>query len=247
MRHCPHARLQHRWPDHRGRPLPHSAFGTLGSRGGAAPDRAQALLRPARPAADRQDHRAAGADGTAEQRRALPLRVHQRGDRPVRAGGCGCRHACHSAHVGAGGGSRAGQCALARHLAGRPRRWRAAQRLAGVADPLGRGRRKTAGAVHRRDRRAGRRHVDRRAPPTARRLPQAAPTLSPQHRAVRRPRCPRLPHLVERGERSRARRQRVQREGPLAAPWRLLESPNVCPVASTHGGHRTAIPRGRAG
>ena len=247
MRHCPHARLQHRWPHHCGRPLPHSALGTPGPRGGAAPDRAQALLRAARPAADRQDHRALGTDGEAQWRWALPLRVHQRRDRPIGAGGCGCRHARHSAHVGAGGRSRAGQHAFAWHLARRARRWRAPRGAAGIAGPLGRCRREAVGAAHRRDRRVDRRHFDRRAPPAARRLPQTAAPLSPQRRAVRRPRCPRLPDLVQRGELGCTRRQRVQREGPLAAPRRLLESPNARPAAPAHRSYRAAVPRGCVG
>ena len=80
---------------------------------------------------------------------------------------------------------------------------------------------KTAGAAHRRNRHVDRRYVAFRAASTPLAL-RPPPARVPAERCfVRGARCARLPHSLWLDERSRSWRQRLQRQGQVAAPWRL--------------------------
>ena len=155
------ALLQYHRPGGSRRPLLHPTPGAAESRRGPNARPGQAVFRPARPAPDRQDLRAAGAARPAQQRLCglVPLRVRQRRRRPGRARGQGRGDARHPGRAGI-----ARSFDVARRLSGRamarhPGEVGSERRPARGADPLGGGRSDAAGAAARRDRHSGRRHA----------------------------------------------------------------------------------------
>ena len=247
MRQSDHALLQHRGPRPPGRPLPHPAPRPGEPRRAARSRPRQAVLRASCAAADRKDVGAAGAPRPAERGRRPPVRVHQRGARPggarERRGG----HARHPLPVGVGGAGHPGQPHPRRHLAGRAGGGGTARRPAGVAGALVHGGTEAAGALDRRDRRAGGRHPAVGAATVARRLSGPARPLPAERAPVRGAGRARLPHPLHRSERPGPRRQRLQRQVEVAAPGRLHRGRDSGPARSAHRGDRAGVHRRSTG
>ena len=190
--------FQHRRPHSGGNSLLRSTPGAARRRRPPAAYPAAEVLRPACAASDRQDLRTARAEGRAQRRRRVPLRLRQRRDRPVRPGGRGRGHASHARSDGLGGRVRFERPDPGEDGSRHPQGIRPARSSPRDAGPLVASRRQAAGAADRRDRHADRRHLAGGAAATARRLPGAAAALSPERDPVRGARRARLPDSVVR-------------------------------------------------
>ena len=91
VRHCRRALLQHGRAGRSRDSLSHPAADAVRSGRRPAAYRTAQVLRPARPAPDRQDLRAARADGRAERQREVSVRLRERRDWPVGPRGRGER------------------------------------------------------------------------------------------------------------------------------------------------------------
>ena len=241
MRQCRGAVLQHQRTRRCGQALLHTAPGTSRSERDTAARRPRTVFRAARTPSDREDIHPAGAEGRAEPKRQLPLRLHQRGGRPSGARGRRCSDAVDPQPHGAACPIHPERRLRGEHLAGDAGACGAVQRLRGSPGPMGGSGRAATRAADRRDRRADRRHAPVRAATVARGIRPASLRLSAERRPVRCQRRARLPHpFLHRGV-HRHRRQRLQHQVRVPAAGGFLAAGSAGSAHPAHPGDGTGV------
>ena len=217
--------------------LLHSAAGPARSGRRARPGRGREVLRAARTPPDGEDLGPAGAADrlNADGYRCVYVNVEVGADGPR---GRRTGHAYGAGTAGVPGADDPGRRVPGRRLSGSAGAIRAARRVAGGVDALGRDRRDAAGAADRRDRHADRRFAAGRAAAVADGVPPAPARLSAERGPVR---GAGLPDPFRLGERDHRRGRRVQRQGGVLAAGGLLAGRGPGPARAAHGRDGTGV------